>query len=274
MTDITITDDFDPGKIAASGQCFRAAAVGDGWRFITGDDVVCLTPRSAQGWTVDCTRDTWQRVWTPYFDLDRSYAAIRAALPPQDAYLRAAAACGQGIRVLRQDPWEMLVTFIISQRKSIPAIRGCVEALCTRFGTPLQTQQGGVHAFPTSQTLCAEGLEALSACGLGYRAPYVLDAARRVASGALDLQALAALSDQALLQQLMTVYGVGKKVANCVALFAYGRVGCAPIDVWIERVIEQEYRGQNPFPGYGNAGILQQYMFYDAQQRKRARRGA
>lgn len=176
---------------------------------------------------------------------------------------------GAGIRILRQDAWEMLVTFIISQRKNIPAIQACVETLCTRYGAPLLQPGGNVlYAFPTAQALAAAGEQALRDCALGYRAPYVLAAAQAVAAGALDLAALETLPDARLLEALMQQHGVGIKVANCVALFAYGRMECAPVDVWIQRVIDQHYAGQNPFPAYGNAGILQQWMFYFARSEK------
>lgn len=204
---VTIPGDFDLQKIAASGQAFRIAQTPQGWRFLAGDKLLYLQPGSGDTYTASCTPEEWQGFWHRYFDLNRNYAAIRAAVPKQDAYLCAAARAGAGIRILRQDAWEMLVTFIISQRKNIPAIQACVETLCTRYGAPL-------------------------------------------------------------LEALMQQHGVGIKVANCVALFAYGRMECAPVDVWIQRVIDQHYAGQNPFPAYGNAGILQQWMFYFARSEK------
>ena len=136
-------------------------------------------------------------------------------------------------------------------------------------GAPLLQPGGNVlYAFPTAQALAAAGEQALRDCALGYRAPYVLAAAQAVAAGTLDLAALETLPDARLLEALMQQHGVGIKVANCVALFAYGRMECAPVDVWIQRVIDQHYAGQNPFPAYGNAGILQQWMFYFARSEK------
>lgn len=266
---VTITDDFDLTKIADSGQAFRVVSAGDGWRFVTGHRLLHMTQKSAHRYEVDCSRWTWDHFWHSYFDLDRNYAAIRAEIPPEDAYLCGAALAGQGIRILRQDPWETLVTFIISQRKSIPAIRSCVETLCDSLGTPLAEEQGRLlYSFPAAQALCDASAQTLRSCALGYRLPYVQAAARAVASGTLDLNRLADLPDEELLDSLMQVYGVGVKVANCVALFAYGRVSCAPVDVWIARVVEEHYGGKNPFPRYGNAGILQQYMFYEARTHK------
>lgn len=266
---VTIPDDFDLQKIAASGQAFRIAQTPLGWRFLAGDKLLYLQPCGDAAYTASCTPQEWQGFWHRYFDLDRDYVVIRAAVPKQDAYLCAAARAGAGIRILRQDAWEMLITFIISQRKNIPAIQACVETLCTRYGAPLPQPGGEVlYAFPTAQALAAAGEQALRDCALGYRAPYVLAAAQAVAAGTLDLAALDALPDAQLLEALMQQRGVGIKVANCVALFAYGRMECAPVDVWIQRVIDRHYAGQNPFPAYGNAGVLQQWMFYFARSEK------
>lgn len=191
---VTIPGDFDLQKIAASGQAFRIAQTPQGWRFLAGDKLLYLQPGSGDTYTASCTPEEWQGFWHRYFDLNRNYAAIRAAVPKQDAYLCAAARAGAGIRILRQDAWEMLVTFIISQRKNIPAIQACVETLCTRYGAPLLQPGGNVlYAFPTAQALAAAGEQALRDCALGYRAPYVLAAAQAVAAGALDLAALETL---------------------------------------------------------------------------------
>ncbi|MEE0801401.1 MAG: DNA glycosylase [Gemmiger sp.] len=264
---VTIQDDFDLAKIAASGQAFRIARREDTWRFVSGDRVLRIRQLTPDRYETDCTPQDWQTFWHRYFDLDRRYAAVRSAIPKTDAYLRKATQAGQGIRILRQDPWEMLITFIISQRKNIPAICRCVETLCTRFGTPLPAGTGEtLCAFPTPQQLDGAAPEAWEGCALGYREAYVRAAARAVAQGTLDLAALDALPDTALVERLMQLYGVGIKVANCVALFGYGRLECAPVDVWIRRVIDRYYDGVNPFPRYGNAGILQQYLFYEARR--------
>ena len=246
---VTIPDDFDLQKIAASGQAFRIAQTPQGWRFLAGDKLLYLQPGSGDTYTASCTPEEWQGFWHRYFDLNRNYAAIRAAVPKQDAYLCAAARAGAGIRILRQDAWEMLVTFIISQRKNIPAIQACVETLCTRYGAPLLQPGGNVlYAFPTAQALAAAGEQALRDCALGYRAPYVLAAAQAVAAGALDLAALETLPDARLLEA-MQQHGVGIKVANCVAPVCLMAVrSVPPVDVWIQRVIDQHYAGQNPFP--------------------------
>jgi N-glycosylase/DNA lyase len=267
---LTIQDDFDLQKIAESGQCFRVEPFGNGWyRFITKRNVLYIRSVGEGVFDVSCTQEQWDNVWVPYFHLQKNYADVRAAIPSTDPYLQRAAQHGQGIRILRQDPWEMLVTFIISQRKSIPAIKNAVETLAARYGVPIVTEREIVYAFPTAEQLYAASREELAQCKLGYRVPYVQHAAQVVHTGALQLNALNNCPDDELLQQLKRVHGVGEKVANCVALFAYGRTALAPVDTWIQKIIAQEYNGQNPFPAYAQAaGIMQQYAFYYALTNK------
>ena len=264
---IRISDLFDLRKIADSGQCFRASErPGGAWRFVTGSHVLYIRHVSGAAYEVSCPPAVWERVWRPYFDLDRDYRAVSRSIPAGDAFLRRAAQAGAGIRILRQDPWETLVTFLISQRKSIPAIRSVVELLCTRYGTELHTPFETLHAFPTARQLRDATEADYRACGAGYRAPYLLDAVRQVLSGSLDLRQISLLPDKDLTAALECVRGAGVKVASCVALFAYGRTACAPVDTWIQRVICREYGGRDPFPGYGaDAGIMQQYFFYYAR---------
>ena len=262
---ISITDDFDLAKIARSGQCFRVKEFEDGsFRFVTGREVLYLR-QSAGGFAVSCPEETWQRVWGPYFDLGRTYSAVQKIIPESDTYMQLAAQEGRGIRILRQDPWEMLVTVFISQRKSIPAIQQAVELLAERFGEAVTTPYETLYTFPTAEQLAGAQAGDLAACKLGYRVPYIQDAVAKVLSGQMDLAALATLPDAELFEKLKTIRGVGDKVANCICLFAYGRMGAAPIDTWIHKIIAREYGGHNPFPAYGeHAGILQQFAFYYA----------
>ncbi|MCE5343985.1 MAG: 8-oxoguanine DNA glycosylase, partial [Eubacteriales bacterium] len=167
---------------------------------------------------------------------------------------------GKGMRILKQDPWETLCCFILSQRKHIKAIRACVEALCDTYGKPVQ---GTVRkSFPTAERLAALAECDARSCGLGYRAPYLLDAARKVATGEIDFPLLSQLPDEALRTMLLSIHGVGIKVAECTMLFGFQRLSRAPVDVWIHRVIDEKYGGVSPFDGYGAyAGVYQQFMF-------------
>ena len=247
-----------------SGQCFRVTCGDDGtYRFITGQNVLFMSKKDDTKYEVSCDKNEWNKVWHPYFDLDTDYGSIRRGIPGNDRFLNTCADEGAGIRILDQDKWEMLISFIISQRKSIPAIRSCIEKICEAFGTPLQK----LFSFPTPEALAKASEKDLQACGTGYRTSYIQDAAQKVASGELDLEKAAELPDEELFETLTSVRGVGTKVANCVMLFGYHRIGRAPVDTWILKVIDRKYNGINPFDRYGDtAGIMQQYMFYGANK--------
>ena len=264
MTQVKILDDFDLEKIASCGQCFRAKPMDEGrFRFISGDHVIYIKDMGNHQFSVSCTKDEWKEIWSKYFDLDRSYKSLYYKERGKHDFVQKAMDCGRGIRILRQDPWEMLVTFIISQRKSIPAISKSVEALAEKYGHSIETDHEIVYSFPTSEEMAQASVEELQKCGLGYRVPYILDAVQKVNSGILDLEALAGYSDAELFQELQTVQGVGKKVANCICLFGYGRIARVPVDVWIARAVEEDCCGEDPFMLFGsNAGIIQQYIFY------------
>ena len=260
---VAIQDDFDLDKIIESGQCFRPQKLSDGrYRFLSGSALLYLTPLG-DGQYDAAWYGSDREYWANYFDLGRNYAALRCSLAGQSSYLDKSLDFGQGIRILHQDPWEMLITFLISQRKSIPAIRTAVEHLARCCGEPLSAEGDEVFLFPTPQQLCGLSEAQLMGCGLGYRTRYIQNAAAQASSGTLDLGALAALPDDALFSRLLELDGVGKKVANCVCLFGYGRTAMAPIDVWIQRLIDEEFGGRDPFPSYDQqAGIVQQYLFY------------
>ncbi len=268
---ITINDDFNLDKIIDSGQCFRPRRIEKGvYRFVTCDHAVEIVDESLLAGrktgkheedptelSVSCSESEWNDIWHPYFDLDTNYKKIRESIPKNDKYLQDAAKFGAGIRILLQDKFEMLISFIISQRKSIPAIRTSVERLVDLYGRD--------GFFPKPEDMLNATEEELKNCGLGYRVPYIRKAVERVAHRDIDLEELDRLPDEELFEELKSFAGVGDKVANCVALFAYHRTGRAPVDTWIARVINEQYAGINPFPKYGNvAGIMQQYMFYSA----------
>lgn len=264
--EIRINDDFDLKKIIDCGQCFRPKEVKpDVFRFIIGEKILHISKRDEGLFEIDCSAQDWEQVWKNYFDLDTNYADIRrdvenfAAGKPYEKFLCDAANFGKGIRILRQAPFEMLISFIISQRKTIPAIRTSVEKICEKFGRRV----GDVYLFPRVEEISSATIEDLNGLGLSYRKEYLIDAIEKVASGAIDLKELETFSDNNLTEELKLINGVGDKVANCVALFAYHRVDRAPVDVWIKRAIDDNFGGKNIFSAFGKkAGILQQYIFY------------
>lgn len=261
---VTIEDDFDLGKIIACGQCFRARSFPDGsFRFVTGNNVLYISNVQGNSYTVSCDEETWAKTWKPYFALETNYRLIRSKFLGLHPFIDQAIEEGRGLRILRQDSWEMLLTFIISQRKSIPTIASCVERIAEQFGTEIITPRERIMAFPSPEQMKRATLQDLQCCSLGYRSSYILDAITRIRSGELQLEELRNLDDNELIGKLLSVKGVGIKVANCVGLFSYGRLGMVPIDVWINRAISNQCGGCNPFPLYGEvAGVMQQYVFY------------
>ena len=254
-------EDMDLKKIAESGQVFRAKEMAPGlYRFVHKQSALFISKKAPRVFEASCTPAEWEKIWVPYFDLDEDYK-----IRPEDfgnPYLKKAVQAGQGIRILKQDPWECLVSFIISQRKNIPAISSCVEKMSEERGEEIETPMGTVKAFPRPEQL----LEGLAAFRLGYREEYVKRAAEEVAQGALDLSSLSGLKDLELKSRLKEVKGVGEKIANCVSLFAYHRTACAPVDVWIKKIINNWFGGENPFPSLGGkAGIIQQYLYFYAR---------
>lgn len=261
---VEIQDDFNLEKISQSGQCFRVRKFEDGvYRFISGDDVIYIQETGSHQFSVSCGIDEWNSIWSPYFDLSRCYSEIYNKECDKHPFIHEAMAYGRGLRILHQNPWEMLITFIVSQRKNIPSISKSVELLATRYGHLIETEYENLYSFPLPHDLAQISEEELLNCRLGYRTQYVLDAIHQVVTGNLDLNSLFSYNDEQLIQELQKVHGVGKKVANCIALFAYGRMACVPVDIWISRAIENDCGGQSPFDLFKeNAGIIQQYVFY------------
>ncbi len=262
---IRISDDFDLDRIADSGQCFRWERLPDGsYRILHGDSCLYAERLDDRRFSFSCGDSEFDAVWRDYFDLSENYSAIRGRVVPEtDRFLWTASQQERGIRILRQSPWETLITFIISQNRNIPAIRRSVEFLCERCGD-LKTDRRGrtYHAFPSPAAIAALGEADLKACRLGYRCRYVHAAAEAVDGGTLDLGGLRNASEEAALQELMKLPGVGLKVASCVSLFGLHHLDAFPRDVWIKRILSNMYPEGYPFERYSPYnGVFQQYMF-------------
>jgi len=265
-----ITDDFDLRRIAESGQTFRWEASSDGaYRVIHGASCLRIASLGEDRYTLDCDEAEFIALWWEYFDLDTSYRGIRARIDGEkDPYLRSAAEAQKGIRILRQDPWETLVSFIISQNKNIPAIRRSIELLAQACGEALEDRWGEPYfAFPTPQALASLDEDALKACRLGYRCAYVHAAAEAVCEGTLDLDALRTADEATTMAKLTGLFGVGPKVASCVSLFGLHHLNAFPEDVWIRRVLSEHYPQGYPKDAYAPYnGVYQQYLFAHARE--------
>lgn len=280
--------DFNVKKIAESGQCFRLIPAQppretelfslfheegiamDSYRLPVQDRVLFLGQDREGRVYMDCSLEDFDRIWSPYFDLDRDYRSIREGLNPKtDPFLAQALESGKGIRILRQNPWECLVSFILSQRKNIPAIQKAVEGLAQEGGDLLTHDGEGrpIYRFPGPQEIHTFSEESFHRIRLGYREKYIRKLAGDLAPDPQLLESFHRLTDQELMDRLLLYYGVGIKIASCVGLFAYGRLDLAPIDVWMERVSRDYYGGNMDLSTYSPyAGLIQQYLFYHVRQ--------
>lgn len=258
-------DNFSLEQICDSGQCFRMKKIGDHtYSLVAGNQYLEITQK---GTIVDfhCSDVELICFWVPYFDLDSDYGEYISKINPRDKYLSEAAEKGSGIRILRQDLWEMIITFLISQQNNITRIRGCIEKLCARYGEK-NTSEGGVeyYGFPEPQVLAEVTEEELRALGLGYRARYIVETARSIAGGEISLEKIFRMRYYKMAkQELMKLCGVGEKVADCICLFALHHMDAFPVDTHIRQVLDRHYKRGFPNRRYhGMRGIMQQYIFY------------
>ncbi len=242
------------------GQCFRFEEIAQGrYEGVVGSHVVRVSQPQADALLVEnTTLDAFNALWRNYFDLDTPYPQIAQTLA-RNPVLRKAIAFAPGIRVLQQDLWETLCTFILSQNNNIKRIRQLVRRLCEQFGQPIDESH---FAFPTPQALCALSVEDLAPVRMGFRARYILDAAQKVASGQLNLQSLYALDCESAAQELMQITGVGRKVASCILLYGYHRIDICPMDTWMIKTMKALFPKGLPRYMLPYAGIAQQYLFH------------
>ncbi|MBQ9858831.1 MAG: DNA-3-methyladenine glycosylase 2 family protein [Oscillospiraceae bacterium] len=261
-------DDFDLERIFECGQCFRWNADENGVYTGVAYGRAAKIYREGNSIFISGPVEDFEKIWRGYFDLDRSYADIRAGLCV-DEYMTEASTFGAGIRILYQEKWEALCSFIISQCNNIPRIKKIVETLCRLFGDKVTLFGEEYYTFPSAEKIAALTAEDLAPLRSGYRAPYIINAAKMIASGELDLEKVAAGDPVDALKTLKTLNGVGDKVANCVVLFGLQMLDAFPIDVWMKKALKAHYEGgfdPKIFTPY--AGIAQQYMFYFARSGK------
>jgi len=213
------------------------------------------------------TVEDFESVWYDYFALDLDYAEIRRGLCV-DAFMRKASGHGAGIRILRQDAWEALCSFIISQCNNIPRIKKIIALLCERFGGKIKFRGREYYSFPSAERLSVCSEEDLAPLHCGYRAAYIISAAKAVSCGDLDLLALSHSSPDKARSAFMTLRGVGNKVADCAVLYGLHMLDSFPLDVWIKRAVAEYYGpGFDPAVYHPFAGVAQQYMYYYIRSR-------
>lgn len=209
-----------------------------------------------------------------YLDLHRELASILAVVNV-DSYIDRAINRFWGMRILNQELWETLASFILSQNNNMARIRSLIRSLSEKFGQRLVFEGYVDYTFPTPQTLAEAGIDEIFACGTGYRASYLWHAAHNICNGEFMLDALKRMDYVDAKQELMKLEGVGEKVADCICLFSLGHLAALPIDVWIKRIFEQIYLCKRATPReirefatdyFGEfVGYAQQYLFHYAQ---------
>ncbi len=276
---LTDTRDFNLDHIFDCGQCFRFNKIGDNtYLGVARGKALKISQDGGDITFFDTSPEDFENVWRGYFDLDTDYSEIKERLSG-DSVMREACAFGGGIRILRQPLWETVVSFIISASNNIPRIKGIIERLCEHFGGAISYEGQTFHSFPDASVLSGLSAEDLSVIRAGFRDKYIIDAAKKFASGELSDELLKGLSTPEAKNKLMSVNGVGNKVSDCILLFGLNRANSFPIDVWIKRIIEHCYFGseQRSIDAIGRfaadkfgdlGGYAQQYLFYWARENK------
>ncbi|MBR5559596.1 MAG: DNA-3-methyladenine glycosylase 2 family protein [Oscillospiraceae bacterium] len=255
---VTLDDCFDLAVTLQCGQCFRFFPFGQGFRGVGLDHGLTVFQQDENTLLFqNTTPQQFEEIWMDYFDLKRDYKALRQRMSCYPC-LAAAADFAPGLRVLNQGRWEALATFILSQNNNIPRITGIVQRLCRTFGEPLGDE---LYTFPSAQTLAGLTLEDLAPLRAGFRAKYLLDAAKRVADGSLDLEKTALMDTDKAAEQLCVIHGVGPKVARCALLYGFGHSDALPVDVWIRRVLDCHFPHGFPAELADCAGLIQQFLF-------------
>lgn len=267
--------DFDLAQTLECGQCFHFVKLDEEDYVLTAKGYVLHVSQEADTVTFyDTDKDEYVNVWKDYFDMDRDYSAIKKKLLEKDDKLKDAIESMWGVRILNQDFFETLISFIISQNKQIPHIKKIVADISAKFGTYKGTYGGAdMYTFPTLEQLANASEEDFKELKAGFRAPYIMDAIRRNMAGQFDINELKSMDYDSCIKELMTIKGVGEKVANCVSLFGLGKKEAFPVDVWIKRIMETMYFDGVDTPKdkiaafakeqFGElGGFAQQYLFY------------
>lgn len=270
-----VIPDLSMRQISESGQCFRMNQIAENRYALVAFGRYLEVEQVNDELLFACTQEEYDGIWREYFDLDNDYGQYRNTVSEQDIYLSEAATFGSGIRILHQDVWEMLISFIISQQNNIKRIRKCIETLCERYGEKMYVVNGNAadgenvgsfkeyYTFPDVQSLAGVSEAELRACNFGYRSRYIVSTANSILHGDVDLEAVKKMGYRQAREELLKLCGVGEKVADCICLFGLHHMDAFPVDTHIRKAIDKHYPTGFPFEKYvGYAGVMQQYIFY------------
>lgn len=274
---------FEIRKIFDCGQCFRFEPVESGsheceFSGVAYGKFVSFAQDGDTVFIYGSSIEDFESIWRKYLDIDRDYEEVADEIlnSCSNPVLSRAVAYGDGIRILAQEPFECVISFIISQNNNIPRIKKIIEALSLKAGKPVEicpeaekhlSGKSSLCVFPTAEALTALGVDGLFQLKTGFRARYIYDAAEQIRNGSISLEEIAAENDvEKAVEILCKIKGIGKKVASCALLFGFGKYDAFPIDVWMKRVAQKYFPDKademsgKTFGRY--AGIAQQYLFY------------
>ena len=270
--------DFDPVHTFECGQCFRWHREADGsYTGVVHNKVANVLSKPDFMVIRNASVADFEQIWFDYFDLGRDYGEVKKAVAI-DGIMQKAVEFGSGIRLLRQEPWEALISFILSSNNRIPRIMKIIEDLSRFYGRELVYQDRNYYSFPDVQSLAACSLEQIQVCRAGYRCGYIHQSAAQITLGEIDLEQLDGLETAEARKYLLQLHGVGNKVADCMLLYSGIKQDVFPTDVWVKRVMEELYfRREASFmeiqqfaaEHFGKyAGAAQQYLFYYAREQR------
>lgn len=252
------TECFDVGLSVDCGQAFRWVKKADGsFHGVIFKKAFDVVQDKEKVIFKNTDEETFKKLLLPYFDLERDYAKICASF--DDEYLKIACKEYYGIRILHQEPWEALCSFIISQNNNIPRIKGIIERLCRSFGEQIEEND---FAFPSAEKIAALSESDLAPLRAGFRNRYILDAARKVSTGEVDFEKVNSSPLEEAKGELLKITGVGEKVAQCTLLYGFGKLDAFPVDVWVKRILAELYENGFPQCTKGVEGVAQQYLFH------------
>ncbi len=262
MIEVSV-DHFDIKQIAESGQCFRWKVLSETRAEIVAFDRLLYIGRKGCKLLIDSSKEDFKNIWQQYFDLDTDYSKLERLIADSgDAHLKKAYLHGNGIRILRQEPLETLVTFLISQNNNIPRIKKSIELICEKGGLPLLNSNRGYRLPKPSEVIPEFFLD--RSLGLGYRDVYLYELYKFLNENPLWLSELKSMDYESARKELLKRKGIGPKVADCISLFSLHHIDAFPIDTHVKQLLNKYYKDGFDYEYYrGFAGIIQQYLFYD-----------
>ncbi|KXZ39108.1 N-glycosylase/DNA lyase [Alkalithermobacter thermoalcaliphilus JW-YL-7 = DSM 7308] len=270
--------DFEPKHIFECGQCFRWTKENDdSYTIVAFGKILNVKKEENTIYFNNTNIYDFENIWHNYFDLDRDYSRIKEILRKKDNYLDEAVKFGYGIRILNQDPWETIISFIISANNRIPMIKKAIDNLSTYYGEEIGEFNGKkYYSFPTIEKMNSLSVEEIEKASTGYRATYIKDTSYIVFSKQINIYNLKNVDTNMCKSHLMMFPGVGPKVADCIMLFSMQKYDVFPVDVWVQRVMKEFYLNEDmslpKIRQYGIekfkelSGFAQQYLFYYARE--------